>query len=100
MTLWSEQECVSGSIMKNSKVYCLISVYSFVIIFKVYILKSHNVCRDGGGGYNIAGGCFTNMCYIVLKPSTRSMPPMYVVAAWGAVYSLPRSYRSDRYNDL
>jgi len=36
--LWSEQKYVTGNIMKNSKVYCLISVCNcFVIILKVYI---------------------------------------------------------------
>jgi hypothetical protein len=36
--LWSEQKCVAGNIMKNSKVCCLIRVCSyFVIIMKVYI---------------------------------------------------------------
>ena len=35
--LWSEQKCVTGNIMKNSIVYCLISVCScFVIILKTY----------------------------------------------------------------
>jgi len=36
--LWSEQKCVAGYVMKNSNVYCLISVCSsFVIISKFYI---------------------------------------------------------------
>ena len=40
--LWSEQKCVTGNIMKNSKLYCLLRVCScFVIILKVYIFYSH-----------------------------------------------------------
>jgi hypothetical protein len=35
---WSQQKCIAGNIMKNSKVCCLMSVCScFVIILKVYI---------------------------------------------------------------
>ena len=38
--LLSEQKCVAGNVMKNSKVYCLISVCScFVIILKFYIFR-------------------------------------------------------------
>jgi len=40
MILWSEQKCVAGNIMKNSKVYFLISVCScFVIILKFFIFR-------------------------------------------------------------
>ena len=42
--------------------------------------------RELGGGYDMAGGCFTNMCYIILKTTTRCMPPTDVVAVWGAVF--------------
>ena len=36
--LWSEQKCIAGNIMKNSKVHCLISECNcFVMILKVYI---------------------------------------------------------------
>jgi len=60
ITLWSEQKCVIGNIMKNNKVYCLISVCNcFVKFLKVYIFYSRYDC--GGGSFGMAGGCFTDV---------------------------------------
>jgi len=50
--------------------------------------------RWGEGGYGMAGGCFTGVCYIVRKTTTRNMPQSHagkrimvnkVIPAWGAV---------------
>ena len=58
--LWFEQKCVTGTIIKNSKVYCRISVcMCFVILLKVYIFCTF--MNRGGGGYGMAGGCFTDV---------------------------------------
>jgi len=55
-----------------------------------------------GGGDDMAGGCFTNVCYIVWKTTTRCMPPTDVVAAWGAVFyfstELPICTNSNRWS--
>ena len=57
--------------------------------------------RELGGGYDMAGGCFTNMCYIVLKPITRRVPPKDVVTAWGTIFyvatELPMCTNSNRW---
>ena len=48
--LWYKQKCVTGSIMKNIKVYCLINIRSyFVIIFKTYIYFNTSMNKEGGG---------------------------------------------------
>jgi len=87
--IWSEQKCVTGNIMKNSKVYCLISVYScFVIILKTCIFSA--TLRRGRGCYGMVGGCFTNVLhnsenYHQEHATEPSRLPKDVVAAWGAV---------------
>ena len=48
--------------MKNSKVYCQISVYScFVIILKSYIFLFHFEFSGGHPRYVMAGSCFTDV---------------------------------------
>jgi hypothetical protein len=86
--LWSEQKCVAGNIMKNSKVYCLVSVCScFVIILMFYIFST----VINSSSYCIAGGCFTDVVLHSSKnyhqeDATESRRlPKTVAAAWSVV---------------
>jgi hypothetical protein len=75
--------------MKNSKVYCLISVYScFVIILQTCIFTA--TLSIGRGCYGMAGGCFTNVLhnsknYHQEHATDPCRLPKDVVAAWSAV---------------
>ena len=63
--LWYEQKCVTGNIMKNSKVYCLINVcIQFCnnfegLYFLVYFLVPPWIQREWD--YGMAVGCFTDV---------------------------------------
>jgi len=50
ITLWSEQKCIAGNIMKNRTVYLLVCVLNWIVmILKFYICKSHYEFVGGGG---------------------------------------------------
>ena len=51
----------AGNILKNSKVYCLISVCScFVTVLKFYFFSTNSNGEEEKRGCGVAGGCFTD----------------------------------------
>ena len=77
--LWSKQKCVAGNIMKNSTVYCVMSVCScFVMIlkFSIFSIITHSRRkRDVVMVWRVA--TLPMSCYIVRKITTRRMPQSY-----------------------
>jgi hypothetical protein len=55
--LSSELKCVGGNIVRSSKVYCLISAFSWFVI----IIVHHFSGAIFNCGCGIAGGCFTDV---------------------------------------
>jgi hypothetical protein len=88
--LWSQQKSITGNVIKNSKVYCLISVCScFVIILKTYLVQ-----LEGGCGSGMAVGCFTQVMlhsakrYHQVYVSAMLVTGNNIVAALGAVMTV------------
>jgi len=73
--LLSEQQCVAGNIITNSKVYCLMNVCScFVIILKLYIFSGVTHSMRWGVVVVWRVATLPMSCYIVADIITRSGP--------------------------
>ena len=77
--LWSEQKCVAGNRMKNSTVYCVMSVCSYFVMilkFSIFSIITHSRRkRDVVMVWRVA--TLPMSCYIVRKITTRRMPQSY-----------------------
>ena len=85
---WFEQKCVAGNIMKNSRIYCLMSVCSSVIILKVYIFFS-SVMDKGvmGWGWLWYGGRLIYRCVL------HSLKDYHQKTKWSVNTRDPLQYR-------
>jgi hypothetical protein len=80
ITLWFEQKCVAGNIIKNSStVYCVMSVCSCVVmVLKLYIFSIVTHCSTRRGVVMLwRMATLPTSCYVVRKITTVSVPQSY-----------------------